>query len=122
MLAFSDIAGFVHFIPRERLISISLMPVSAPDIQPGPTSPEQEPAPPSDAKAKLVVLYSIEQKAPGQLTLFFNDDSMINHIRQTLRGWALQDHPNFLEIFYGNNQETVEPTDATPSASEGIGI
>ena len=116
MLTIVDQAGFLHIIPRERIVSISMLRPEPPGIGRNALGQEVPTGDPAGTKMKLLICFDTGSPQTGQLLFFFSDENLILLIKNTLRSWAMNDAPNQLFIDAG------QPAQRTPSATSAIDI
>lgn len=116
MLTITDAAGFIHLIPRERLVSISMLAPQPPGIGHNAHGQQVPTGDPPNTKMKLLICYETTTQQLGQLIFFFTDDNAIMQIKTTLRNWANADAHNQLVIDAGR------PSTPVPEATSAINI
>ena len=116
MLTVVDQAGYLHMIPRERLVSISMLQPEPPGEAINALGQRVATGDPAGTKMKLVISYETTTPQLGQLWFFFTDDAAILQIKTALRNWAVNDGPNQLVIDAGRS------TPAKPETTQAISL
>ena len=109
MIIITDTAGYIHIIPRERLVSIDMLPPEPPATQRMPNGQQvTSSGDPPDTKAKLVISYETTTASLGQLAFCFTDSVLATRVQQEIADWASQEVGHHLNINAG------QPTEARP--------
>lgn len=116
MLTITDAAGFIHLIPRERLVTISMLAPEPPGIGHNVHGQQVPTGDPPGTKMKLLICYETTTPQMGQLIFFFTDEAAIMQIKNTLRNWANNDAANQLVIDAGR------PSTPMPETTTAISI
>lgn len=115
MLTVTDAAGFLHLIPRERLVSISMLAPEPPGTAVNQVGQQIPTGDPPGTKMKLLISYETTTPHLGQMLFFFTDDAAIMQIKTTLRQWANADAANQLVIDAGRPNTPIPETTAAIS-------
>lgn len=111
MIIIVDTAGYLHIVPRERLVSIDMLPAEPSATQRLPNGQQvTTPGDPPDTKAKLVISYETTTPVLGQLTFCFTDAALVSNIQNVLTHWASQEVGNHLNINAGQPSEQRPPS------------
>lgn len=116
MLVIIDSAGFIHLIPRERLVSISMLPPEPATTVASPGGVAVPSGDPPGTKMKLLISYDTTTPQLGQLVFYFTDSNAIMQLKAALRQWAAADAPNQFVIDAG------QPSQPAPTVTNPISI
>lgn len=112
MITITDAAGFLHLIPRERLVSISMLVPEPPGVANNVHGQQVPTGDPPGTKMKLLISFETTTPQLGQLIFFFTDEAAIMQIKNNLRAWANADAANQLVIDAGRPNVPVPETTA----------
>lgn len=112
MITITDAAGFLHLIPRERLVSISMLAPEPPGVGVNVHGQQIPTGDPPNTKMKLLISFETTTPQLGQLIFFFTDETAIMQIKSNLRAWANGDAANQLVIDAGRPNAPVPETTA----------
>lgn len=116
MLTVIDSLGLLHLIPRERLVSISMLRPDPPGMAVNHLGQQVPVGDPPGTKMKLLISYETTTPSLGQLLFLYTDEAAIVQLKTALRQWAAADAANQLVINAGT------PPPATPESTAAIGI